>query len=55
VERLARSAADALRNADVLLVATGAGFSADSGLATYDVRSVAHQHLKPMPYWSGKV
>jgi hypothetical protein len=37
LESLGRRAASALRRADVLLVATGAGFSADSGLATYDV------------------
>jgi len=55
VERLARSAAEALRAADVLLVATGAGFSADSGLATYDVRSVNQRQptANPKTYvWS---
>jgi len=49
VERLARSAAEALRAADVLLVATGAGFSADSGLATYDVRSVTSANPPQTP------
>ena len=34
-----RKAAEELHRADVLLFATGAGFSADSGLATYQVRS----------------
>lgn len=47
VEDNCRTAADALRQADVLLLCTGAGFSADSGLAVYkDIAEVvAYQDL----------
>ena len=49
-ELLARAAC-AIRSADVLLVCTGAGWSADSGLAVYrDVADVAAYHERNLTY-----
>ena len=48
---LERRAALAIQQADVLLVATGAGWSADSGLAIYrDVADVAAYHERDLTY-----
>lgn len=48
---LIQRAADAIAAADVLLVCTGAGFSADSGLAVYkDVANVPAYHEKQCTY-----
>ena len=49
-ELLARAAC-AIKQADVLLVATGAGWSADSGLAIYrDVADVEAYHERNLTY-----
>ena len=63
VEHHAASAGQLLSSADVFLLLTGAGFSADSGLAVYaDVAKVpAYQsrgleyHDLCQPYWLKKV
>lgn len=48
---LCARAACAIQNADVLIVATGAGWSADSGLAVYrDVADVAAYHDRGLTY-----
>ena len=46
-----RAAADAIRDADVLMLATGAGFSADSGLAVYrDIAEVPAYQERGLTY-----
>ena len=48
---LQQRAALAIQQADILLVATGAGWSADSGLAIYrDVADVAAYHERDLTY-----
>mmetsp|Transcript_1681 Transcript_1681/g.3823 ORF Transcript_1681/g.3823 Transcript_1681/m.3823 type:complete len:506 (+) Transcript_1681:16-1533(+) len=50
-EKTAASAARVLKDADVLLLVTGAGFSADSGLAVYqDVGKVEAYQLRCLDY-----
>ena len=48
---LCREAAAAIRDSDVLVLVTGAGFSADSGLACYaDVANVAAYRERGLSY-----
>ena len=50
-DELIERAATALANADVLLVATGAGWSADSGLAIYrDVANIEAYRKRGLTY-----
>ena len=51
LDDLSERAARAIASADVLLVASGAGFSADSGLAVYrDVADVKAYHERGLTY-----
>jgi len=46
-----RRAAEAISNANCFLLATGAGFSADSGLAVYkDIANVPAYHKRKLTY-----
>lgn len=52
VDRQCERAAQALAEADVLLVVTGAGFSADSGLAVFnDVAKIPAYRARGLDYW----